>query len=1030
MNKLKKNSLIGKIVLIIISLFLGVSLITFNYFAIGRSASISGLDSSLRLTLTSSGDANRSASGFSISGNVSGKGSGCSASSKDGTLEIKYNGELEGNISFEYLISCPDGNVKINNTSWDGTTSLYNSNIIVGGTITIYLQSNNSNKTTINISNIKIETSKKIDLTFLSPEGGYYKVNDVTITQTYVLTTKENEKFTLTAFPNDGFKFAGWNFNGKLFSTESPLSTTSGENATIECLFVDITSPLFMNGNSTFYDLQMAIDNAKNSDNKRIILIDSGTIKSKNGESKTFVLENGVSLLIPHDDNYNVDFDESPVYYEEAKWVEPSPYRKLTLDDHVSIIVENSSSIYVSSKARASGGGDTCGGSPTKTYGEISLLGENSSIVLDNGSILYAYGFITGLGEVNAKNGSIVNELYQINDFKGGSMTSKCLGNVFPFNQYFIQNVECKIIFEAGSSEKVHTGIYAASTLSKIDFDFIGTSNGLFRLSNGARLLRYYDGDKDLINYSLESGTASFNSISLSLKVLFFSQKINSNDYVLPITNNMNIVIKNNAVVDINQDLCFLPGSRLIVEQGGNLNLNDKDIYLYDRKGWVGKGYSRNGKDFVPLEYAPSKKYTRSDADLKSTELNIDGVLNIGNNAGIYTTNSSDSYANVYSSKGTGKIIFNSELNENKIVKQYKWGDGIKNDSFYPLFLRNSMNELVESNDTYCNLLEEKPLSDNYVYFEKTQMKWLKKSNTVTKYVINFYDRNNDSLIVTDDFISGESFAFPSSNDLSFKDFTYNGYLVKKWETEIGLFDAGKSYTLTASRNLNAYALYGGWVDLNGEKYYVDYQTGDYYKGLKKVDYDNEIKICKFKEDGAFDLGYTGTYLNPVDNKYYFIESGVVKEKGFYKYASSLTSNDYNYVFVSDDNTLLKGGTYYINIYDKSSSILPSGTYNFDENGLIIKEDKDTSSYNEDNVYIKNIDNKGDSAFINGIRVGIGLFKDGNYLKYADSKGLIVKNATYYVSKTNNINDIKEGLYYFDNEGRMYDESFTLIEAK
>lgn len=345
--------------------------------------------------------------------------------------------------------------------------------------------------------------------------------------------------------------------------------------------------------------------------------------------------------------------------------------------------------------------------------------------------------------------------------------------------------------------------------------------------------------------------------------------------------------------------------------------------------------------------------------------------------------------------------------------------------------LRNSINEAISSGDTYCDVSEENSLKDITFYFDIVQNKWTKKSSLVSSYIINFVDANNSSLLVTKEYTPNDKFTFPTSDDELFNAFKYKGYKVKKWKIEgVGIYDAGKEYTLASSRNLDAYALYGGWVDLNGEKYYIDYETGDYYKGLKKVDYNNEIKICKFKEDGAFDLGYTGTYLNPVDNKYYFIESGVVKEKGFYKYVSSLTSNDYNYVFVSDDNTLLKGGTYYINIDDKTSSILPSGTYNFDENGLIIKEDKDTSSYNEDNVYIKNIDNKGDSAFINGIRVGIGLFKDENYLKYADSKGFIVKNTTYYVSKTNNINGIKEGLYYFDNQGRMYNENFSLIEVK
>ena len=413
-----------------------------------------------------------------------------------------------------------------------------------------------------------------------------------------------------------------------------------------------------------------------------------------------------------------------------------------------------------------------------------------------------------------------------------------------------------------------------------------------------------------------------------------------------------------------------------------------------------------------------------------NAKLDINGTLNVGSQSGIYTTNGSENYANVYSSKGTGKIAFNSELKDSVTDKQYNWDNGVETNTLYPLYLRNSVNEIENPSDTFCYLFNEKPLSGNVISFDSTINKRTKKINTTNSYNVNFLDQNNVSLKISKTFTTGEQFIFPTTDDVSFDSFRYKGFKVKKRKTQSQIYDAGKSYQLDFTNDFDAYALYGGWINLNGEKYYIDYETGDYYKGLKKVDYDNEIRICKFKEDGAFDLGYTGTYLNPIDNKYYFIESGVAKEKGFYKYATSLASTDYNYVFVSDDNTLLKGGTYYINIDDKISSILPSGTYNFDENGLIIKEDKDTSSYNEDNVYIKNIDNKGDSAFIDGIRVGIGLFKDGNYLKYADSTGFIVKNTTYYVSKTNNINGIKEGLYYFDNEGRMYDENFILIEVK
>lgn len=494
----------------------------------------------------------------------------------------------------------------------------------------------------------------------------------------------------------------------------------------------------------------------------------------------------------------------------------------------------------------------------------------------------------------------------------------------------------------------------------------------------------------------------------------------------------MSIIIGSGTSVNINQDLLFLPGSKLIVEEGATLNISEnKKIYLYDKNSWINKKYSANRTDFVEIYYSPTKNHNRTKQDLVNAELNINGIISVENKAGIYTTNASENYANVYSSNGTGKIMFNSELEDSITDNQLNWDNGVETNTLYPLYLRNSVNKIENSNDSYCYLFDEKPLAGKVIYFDVALNKWMKKSNITSSYTINFLDQNDASAKVSKIYTTGDKLIFPTSDDELFNAFKYKGYKVKKRKIEgVGIYDAGKEYILTSSRNLDAYALYGGWVDLNGEKYYIDYETGDYYKGLKKVDYDNEIKICKFKEDGTFDLGYTGTYLNPVDNKYYFIESGVVKEKGFYKYASSLTSNDYNYVFVSDDNTLLKGGTYYINIDDKTSSILPSGTYNFDANGLIIKEDKDTSSYNEDNVYVKNIDNNGDSAFINGIRVGIGLFKDGNYLKYADSKGFIVKNSTYYVSKINNINDIKEGLYYFDNEGRMYDESFTLIEAK
>ncbi len=661
---------------------------------------------------------------------------------------------------------------------------------------------------------------------------------------------------------------------------------------------------------------------------------------------------------------------------------------------------------------------------------------------MKTGSKLFAYGYITGDGLVKLDSNSSINEFFQIGDFKGGTKTSDCLKKVFPFNQYYIQNVESRIQFIGNVTEKVSTGFNVRFLNDvKTIFPFISSLNnsnetGLFKLSNDAILERKYEKNEDRIYYTLNSGSANISSISLSVA----GKGIESKIYQLPIPSNMSLRIKSGVTVNINQDLIFLPGSELIIEEGATVNINSgTNIYMYDRNSWIGKKYSLpytdninkiNYKgDLVPLFYSPTRNYGRTSDDLINSKLDINGTLNISDSGGIYTTNGTNNYANVFSSNGTGKIIFNGNLDDQKAIQQFNWDNGVEQNTLYPLYLRNSTSELESTTDTYCNLLEEKPLTGNTIHFDKVQNKWMKKSSLISSYKITFADSNNSSLKVEKEYNSGEDFIFPSTTDTQFNNFTYNGYKVKKWIIEgEGIFDSGKTYQLSSSRDLTAYAIYGGWTSLNGDKYYIDYKSGDYFKGLKKVEDNDEIKICKFKDDtGIFDYGYTNTYLNPTDNKYYFINNGVVKERGFYKY--SLNSTDYNYVFVNNDNTLLTNGTYYIDVNDINNSLLPSGYYTFDNNGLISKEDKTISNYNGDNVYIANIDNKGDSTYINGIRVGYGLFIDNNHYKYSNIEGYIVKDTTYYVSNTNNLNNIKEGLYYFDSNGYMYDENFIIIRG-
>lgn len=1036
MNKLKKNSLFHKISLIIISLFLGVSLITFNYFIVGKSASISGFN--VPYLTAETNDAEKwIANGNSITGTAKGKDKvGCSSETPDKTtLSIGYTNDFAGTIEFDYSIESKNGDILIDGTTINDDGHFSKNNISnQGKKIEVVINSKNGTETIILLKNIICKIAKNITLTFKPSENGQYSLNGQIIENIYHFSTTGDKEFKLLATPDEGYSFNGRMLNGTIVSSENPRTTTYPDDAEITAIFIDSRLPTFLNAGKYFTDLHNAIESASNNTDKKIILSRSGTILSSN--NNTYIFQNGMQFLIPCENTYKMntseETDKLPLSNNIGIGIPKSEYI-LSLEDNVELIFESGTTCYVASEAWCGTGGQNGAGSPSKECGHIKLLGNNSNVIMKADSKLFAYGYITGSGLVKLESNSFINEFFQIGDFKGGSKTTGCLKKVFPFNQYYIQNIESRVQFVGNVTEKVCTG-FKVSVLPDVKtiFPFISSINNsnetaLFKLSNDAVLERKYESNNDRIYYTLNSGNANISSISLSVA----GTGIESKDYQLPIPSNMSLRIKSGVTVNINQDLIFLPGSELIIEENATVYVNSGiNIYLYDRNSWIGKKYSNN-VDMVPIFYSPTKKYNRTNNDLINSKLDLNGTLNISNSGGIYITNGNNNYANIFSSNGTGKIIFNGELNEQKTIQQYNFVSGVEQNTLYPLYLRNSTNELESTTDTYCNLLEEKPLIGNTIHFDKVQNKWMKKSSSTSSYKITFVDSNNSSLKVEKEYDSGEVFLFPSSNETQFNNFTYNGYKVKKWIIEgDGIFDAGKSYQLSSSRDLTAYAIYGGWASLNGDKYYIDYNSGAYYKGLMKVEDDGEIKICKFKDDtGIFDYGYTNIYLNPTDNKYYFIINGVVQEKGFYKYSLDNTSTDYNYVFVNNDNTLLTNGTYYIDVSDINNSLLPSGYYTFDNNGLISKEDKTISNYNGDNVYIANINNEGDSTYINGIRVGYGLFIDNNHYKYSNTEGYIVKNTTYYVSNINNLNNIKEGLYYFDNNGFMYDENFNIIEV-
>lgn len=419
-------------------------------------------------------------------------------------------------------------------------------------------------------------------------------------------------------------------------------------DCTITARFASKTAALFETGGQRFDDLGDAVSYAQANGQSKITLATDGSI------SGNYTIPAGITLLIP--------FDAAGTLYTDAPAaIRTTPasksFRTLTMSEGTSITVNGA--ISLGGRYFAAGGGQQ--GRPVGDYGYIKMA-DNSSITVKNGGKLYAWGFISGSGSVLAESGATVYEFYQIADFRGGSASSGMGDGVFPFSQYFVQNIEVPLTLNAGANEQVYSGVYAMSTTYTTAINFIG-DKGMFKVKSGS-FTKDYDEKTDRLVFTV-NGEAALNTLSLKLA----SMSVNSASYVLPITNNITINIQSGNVT-INQDAALLAGVEVNIAEGAGLTVaNGKNIYFYDSDEWNSDNFVWGSCKFKSVAYAPGKAYNRSNKDLVDAKMDVNGsVTAIG---AIYTTGSG---ADICSSNGTGKYIQQGTPGTETATYQYNAG--------------------------------------------------------------------------------------------------------------------------------------------------------------------------------------------------------------------------------------------------------------------------------------------------------------------------------------------------------------------
>ncbi|RHU68914.1 hypothetical protein DXC62_06430 [Ruminococcaceae bacterium TF06-43] len=622
--------------------------VTMTAFA-ATSGTVTGLaDENIGLSFTGVADDAWNANGTTITGSVVSVGGGsCSGTDYNSTLTITNNKATTATLSFDYAIEQNSGKIQVDGTEVSSGAS-FTKELATNESVKVYIKSGSTSAATkITLTNVVLVSDVNATATFVPAENGTYTVDGKFITENYSNTQSSMTAYQVAATPADGYQFLGW-YNlttGKCIATAATTALNIESDCTVTAKFVSKSLALFETGGQRFADLNEAVAYAQTNGQSKITLATDGSI----GGSYTIPI--GITLLIP--------FDEAGTLYTDAPAAirtapASKPFRTLTMSEGSSITVNGA--ISLGGRYFAAAGSQQ--GRPVGDYGYIKMA-DNSSITVKNGGNLYAWGFISGSGSVLAESGATVYEFYQIADFRGGSASSSMGHGVFPFSQYFVQNIEVPLTLNAGANEQVYSGVYAMKSTYTTAINFIGDT-GMFKVESGS-FTKDYDEKTDRLVFTV-NGEAALNTLSLTLA----GMDVNSASYVLPITNNITINIQSGNVT-INQTAALLAGVEVNIAEGAGLTVaNEKNIYFYDSDEWNSDNFVWGPCKFKSVAYAPGKAYNRSDNDLVDAKMDVNGsVTAIG---AIYTTNGG---ADICSSNGTGKYVQQSILGKETATYQY-----------------------------------------------------------------------------------------------------------------------------------------------------------------------------------------------------------------------------------------------------------------------------------------------------------------------------------------------------------------------
>lgn len=648
-----------------------------------------------------------------------------------GTLTVK-GGTLTG--AFALWVAGGSADVKKGTLSGTGygiyseaTTTTKKLAAVYGGTNAVYVA---NGTTTINNGKFASETEAPLHLESgagkaLTLNAGYFKVSDLGIDLPYgkkLLNVSAGQEY------NAGYRY---------FVGDDETAQLSGVGV---CRI----------GTTPYAKLEDAIAYANNNKDEELVIV---MLNDYTLPAGYYTLPAKATIVVPMSDTQEKEVNKTTprVIFNDQRTatpyvsIQPTEFRRLTFAAGVNMdvhgAIELTCSQYASNEAYTS--------QPVGPYGRL-VLEAGSHITMQSGSELRAWGFVTGQGEIDARRGATVREMFQMGDWKGAMTSVRITGmvkqdevapalwnqvksddsgyKIFPVTQYFIQNIESPVKYHPGAvlstSAAVSEGLLGMSvSMAATDIAVVGVSGthqAIFLMDLAADadntwVRKWYDAENDIQVYDINSG-AHIGSMVLDMGIINLMSygsvpiRLNSAKFDLPLTCNFKIHLLSGNM-DFKQNTCLLPGAEVEVDKESTVSVAKESsdpehtgaLYVYDANQWDKYAFCNEyngssletGKAYTKVvRYAPSwngRPTKRAEQTCPpSAAINVHGTFQTAEGF-VYT---SEGGANIFSSNAdAGTFVFNqsAESAGTREVYQVEGRGTYRNETFYPAKLKNGV---------------------------------------------------------------------------------------------------------------------------------------------------------------------------------------------------------------------------------------------------------------------------------------------------------------------------------------------------